>query len=357
MEYKLYMKLSIHHYPQHFKSPDVYFDTANKKAYYQQIFVVNLYQALLNMGHDVELHQLDKREDNEYWYKDPTAKSGGNGPSSLFWIDIVIIENLTTGKYVVLDMRDCNGSPWASDPDCVGIFLTHYERSTMKERYGEFSDKVYPFWFCDYYPNLTRSLRPLIDNLKEMPKVDSLYFAGTITGVTTDAPYTYGGINIREVAVLMRDLYKEEFYLEPTRLAQEDWLIKASRFKMVLALPGHPWCSREHELLSLGIPLLTYRWKAERLFPILPGIHYTSVEVEPRYPMGFPMVKEDGAITLMEKYREVKDRTELLSARSIAGKLHYNNYIYPTAFIRHFAPIVLPMLAQEGFSSNLSSTV
>jgi hypothetical protein len=349
------MKLLIHHYPQAFKSPDVYFNTADKHAYYQQIFVVNLYQSLLNMGHDVELQQIDKREDNEYWYKDPLAKSGGNGPSILFWIDIVIIENVTTGKYIVLDMRDCSGSPWASDPNCVGIFLTHYERSTMAERYGEFAHKVYPFWFCDYYPNLTRSLRPVINNLKQLPKIDNLYFAGTITGVTTDIQYSYGGINIREVAVLMRDLYKDEFHLEKSRLSHEDWLKKAARFKMVLALPGHPWCSREHETLSLGLPLLTYRWKAERLFPIIPDIHYTSVEVEPRYPMGFPKVKEDGASALIEQFRKVKDQAELLSARSIAGKLHYDNYIYPTAFIRHFAPIVLPMLAQEGSSSNPSA--
>ncbi len=354
MEYKLHMKLLIHHYPQHFKTPDVYFNTADKNAYYQQIFVVNLYQALLNMGHDVELVQLDKREDTEYWHKDPLARDGGNGPTSLFWMDLVIIENLTTGKYVVLDMRDCSGNPWASDPNCVGIFLTHYERSEMEDRYGEFAHKVYPFWFCDYYPNFTRSLRPLINNLKQLPKVDSLYFAGTITGVTTDAQYTYGGINIREVAVLMRELYSEEFILETTRLDQETWLKKASRFKMVLALPGHPWCSREHELLSLGLPLLTYRWKAERIFPIIPNIHYTSVEVEPRYAMGFPMVKEDGATALIEMFRKVKDQTEVLSARSLAGRFHYDNYIYPTAFVRHFAPIVLPMLAQEGISSNLS---
>jgi hypothetical protein len=351
------MKLSIHHYPQHFKTPEIYYNTADKNAYYQQIFVVNLYQALLNMGHEVELHQLNKKDDNEYWYKDPAAKSGENGPTSLFWMDIVIIENLITGKYIILDMRDCSGSPWASDPNCVGIFLTHYERSEMESRYGEYKHKVYPFWFCDYYPNNTRLLRPLINNIKELPKIDNLYFAGTITGVTTDAPYNYGEINIREVAVLMRELYNEEFLLEKTRLSQEDWLKKAARFKMVLALPGHPWCSREHELLSLGIPLLTYRWKAERLFPIIPDVHYTSVEVEPRYPMGFPKIKEDGATALIEMFRKVKDQAGLLAARSIAGKLHYDNYIYPTAFIRHFAPIALPMLAQEGSSSNLSAKV
>jgi hypothetical protein len=338
------MNLKILHFPQNLIDDKHFFNIYNENSYYQDMFVASLYTTLNKLGHNVELQRLYEKENNNYFYKDMSARSGINGPDNNFYMDLVIIENISTGAYIVMDMRDSSGNPWSTDSNCKGIFLTHFNREDLINRYNENSYKVFPFYFCDYFPNQVLRLRNTINNLLELPKIDKFFFSGTITGITTDLPYSYNGINVREVAIELDQHYKELFYLQKTFLTLEDFLLKSSRFKVSLSLPGHPWCSREHQYLSAGIPLLTYRYKSERIFPIIPEMHYTSVEVEPRTLMGFPVNKEEGAKVLADKFLEVKDNAPLLKARALAGQVHYDNYIYPPAFAEKFAPLILPLL-------------
>lgn len=336
------MNLKILHFPQALSS--IYEDVTNINSYYQDMFVVSLRDILRNLGHNVSIEVKYEKENKEYYYRDSSARTGLNGPSNNFYMDLVIVENTDTGAYIVMDMRDASGNPWSTDEYCRGIFLTHFNRDDLINRYNEFSYKVFPFWFCDYYPNKTLRLRKEISGLLELPAIDKFFFSGTVTGVTTDLPYSYNGINVREVAIELDQKYKELFYLQRTFLDLKDFLFKSSRFKMGLSLPGHPWCSREHQYLSAGIPLLTYRYKSERIFPIIPEMHYTSVEVEPRTLMGFPVNKEEGAKKLVDKFLEVKDNAPLLRRRALAGQVHYDNFIYPPAFAEKFAPLIVPLL-------------
>ena len=337
------MNLKILHFPQ--RLSDIYEEVDNVNAYYQDMFVVSLRDTLKSLGHTVILEVKYEKENKEYYYRDPSARVGINGPSNNFYMDIVILENTDTGSYIVMDMRDSSGNPWSSDSNCKGIFLTHFNREDLINRYNENSYKIFPFYFCDYYPNQVLRLRDTINNLLELPKIDRFFFSGTVTGITTDLPYTYNGINVREVAITLDQHYKELFFLQRNILDIQEFLMKSSRFKVSLSLPGHPWCSREHQYLSAGIPLLTYRYKSERIFPIIPEMHYTSVEVEPRTVMGFPVNKEDGAKVLADKFLEIKDNAPLLKARALAGQVHYDNYIYPPAFAEKFAPLILPLLS------------
>lgn len=338
------MNLNLYHYPQALVDEKLFYNSFDFNSYYQDMFVSTLYTTLSSMGHNVTLHRLYKNDDADYYFRDPSARTGINGPSNGFYKDIVIVESIDTNRYIVMDMRDCHGNPFSSDENCTGIFLTHFNRDDLERRYKQHSYKVFPFWFCDYNPNQTKKIRSKIQELLQLPKINKFMFSGTITGVTTENPYTYGDINIREVAIELDQKYNNIFYLQKKILFPDEFLLKSSRFKMALALPGNPWCSREHQLLSAGIPLLTYRWKSERIFPIIPELHYTSVEVEPRTVMGFPFNKEDGAKILAEKFIEVNDNAPLLSRRALAGQQHYDEYIYPVEFAKKFAPLILPLL-------------
>jgi len=83
-------------------------------------------------------------------------------------------------------------------------------------------------------------------------------------------------------------------------------LLEAARHAVVLALPGHPWCYREHEMFSLAIPLLTYTWKAEIFHPWIPDVHYAAVDPPcDRHPMGFPLDAELAADHLIERHRRL----------------------------------------------------
>jgi len=337
------MNLKLIHFPQNYKDDNSFFNIGSLDAYYQDILVFGLYTSLQKLGHTIELIRMDKKNDRDYYYKDNTARTGMNGPDNYFYMDLIILENVDTGKYIVLDMRDCSGTPWAGDSNCNGIFLTHFNRDDLVSRYSDQSYKVFPFYFCDYYPNRTKSYRSIVENLLELPQVDKLFFSGTITGITTDMPYTYNNLNVRQVGIELDQNYSEHFFLQKSFLDPENFFKKSSRFKMSLSLPGHPWCSREHEMFSLGIPLLAYRWKSERVFPFIPELHYTSIEIEPRTLMGFPLNSEEGAKKLIDKFLEVKDNAPLLKSRALAGQTYYDEYVYPTKFGEKFIQLVLPL--------------
>lgn len=256
--------------------------------------------------------------------------------------DALVIEDTDADDFVVVDYQDCSEGPGyalSMIPQWRGSFLSMYHRPSVVAHYGTVkARRVWPGWFCDYAPGLTRLYRGDVADIRENWDAldDRLFFAGTVGG-----GYVVNGYNIREAAEILRERYPDEVDIrwkragedgQGEKLDREDWFLEAARHKVVLALPGHPWCYREHEMFSLGIPLLTYRWEAEIFSPWIPDIHYAATDPGERHPMGFPIDQERGAEILIERHRKIleEDPRDVMD-RAIRAQFKFDQTNTPCA--------------------------
>ncbi len=280
------------------------------------------------LQHLAELLERDER-DHEIVVVLPqltTARGGAFGSGEILgerwgstfdglFNDALVIEDTDHDYFVVVDYQDCSEGPGyalSMIPQWRGSFLSMYHRPSVLAQYGPVkARRVWPGWFCDYAPGLTRRYREEVAEIRQDWDAldDRLFFMGTVGG-----SYRVNGHNIREAAEILREKYPDEVDIRWKRagddglgekLEREEWFLEAACHKVVLALPGHPWCYREHEMFSLGIPLLTYRWEAEIFSPWVPDVHYAATDPGERHPMGFPLNQELGALLLIERHRQI----------------------------------------------------
>jgi hypothetical protein len=111
---------------------------------------------------------------------------------------------------------------------------------------------------------------------------------------------------IREVISVLAEKYPDESCVGSweSKLPLEDFFKKAATHTINLALPGHPWCSREHELWTLGLPVLMYEHTHHMAVPLLPNYHYVAVPGGPRMSIGMAQDPELAADRIIETHRE-----------------------------------------------------
>jgi len=88
------------------------------------------------------------------------------------------------------------------------------------------------------------------------------------------------------------------------KLPLTEFFKKAATHTINLALPGHPWCSREHELWTLGLPVIMYEHTHHMAVPLLPNYHYVAVPGGPRLSIGMAKDPELAADRIIETHRE-----------------------------------------------------
>jgi len=171
---------------------------------------------------------------------------------------------------------------------------------------------------------------------------DRLYFSGTQKGFTPNTNYNY-----REVLHVLNG-FPEEVLVVGEKLSDVDWWRKAATHRLNLVLPGHPWCSREHELWSLGLPFLTYRFDHFVVSQPIPDHDYVAVEGVQRHPeTGVAIYREEGAYAILERYREVIGNHEWLEWVGRNGQMHYKLNLTPQEIVRRMLRQILYVFQRD----------
>lgn len=240
--------------------------------------------------------------------------------------DFFVVASLETGRFKVIDFQDCYTIAYdlSKSPLFVGAAVMMFHPPTMVERYGSQAHKIHPGWFLDQIPSRTFKFREEAAALRKGPLDPRLFFRGTIHGETPNYEYRRNGRSIREVALVLREKYPDEVDISGHKLPPLDWLAAAASHRWVLTLPGHPWCYREFEMMSLGISTITLRWTS---FLYHQPVHYVAVDGLEQDPIGFALDPEVAADAIITKFRQVRDDEVLMRSIGVQAQRWYDRYM------------------------------
>lgn len=254
--------------------------------------------------------------------------------------DAFIIQNLDTGYYVVVDMQDYPtfSRELSASPLCQSVYMTMYESEWVRE-HTKAPEKFRPFVYFAMYPEYTAQ-KELLGN----PVDDRLFFAATLGGFRKGVPY-YMKTNAngeyvpwRETAIYLKEMAPNETVIwdYDQKLPRELFWAKARSHTWNLFLPGGPWCNREHELWTLGIPTIGLTYPRHRLMvPLLPNVDYVAVEpVGGADNCGRPMNAKETASAILDRYRTIKNDTSMAVNVAYNARHRMLNYAMPAHVIK-----------------------
>lgn len=215
-----------------------------------------------------------------------------------------MIANEETKRFVIIDMQD--------SPSITGILEKHpgYVMSLVSqyslERYHNDSKdldftRLLPFVYFAYYPKLVETRIQEIQDIRSSCTLDNRVF---FYGNNRDT-YRHSGRKIREVISLLEMKYPDEVCVGgmDSKLPPEEFFKKAATHTINLALPGHPWCSREHELWTLGLPVMLYEHTHHLAVDLIPNFHYIAVPAGERLSIGMAANPELAADNIIKAHR------------------------------------------------------
>ena len=274
-------------------------------AYVTTILMTELKKELWNIGHEVDIAYVPLYE-NLHRLKisdidlDVTAESPI--PQNLWFI----IANRDTNKFCIVDLQDhpciteavCHSDPKNLIISLVSMFSIERYRGSKID-----VSKIVPFVFMTYYPILIESmLGEIISYRHSLKEFDNrLLFYGNTREI-----YQHEGHPIREVATVLKSKYPDEVDIGgwEEKLPLDVFLRKAAKHKINLALPGHPWCSREHELWTLGLPVMMYEHTHAMAVDLIPNYHYIAVPGGERRSIGMAKDPEYAADQIIKYHRK-----------------------------------------------------
>ena len=228
-------------------------------------------------------------------------------PDSLWFI----IANADTKKFVLVDLQD--------SPVVTTRLYTH--KNLVFSLLGQFSleryriecstldrTKLVPYVYTPYYPLLTKSLREEIQNIRNSTKRldDRIFFYGNNRDTYTYSNGDGKTQKIREVISVLAEKYPDESCVGSweSKLPLEEFFKKAAIHTINLGLPGHQWCSREHELWTLGLPVMLYEHTHHMAVDLIPNYHYIALGVGSRLAIGMAQDPEIAADEIIKTHRD-----------------------------------------------------
>jgi len=216
-----------------------------------------------------------------------------------------ILANTETKKFVIVDMQDSPSITSILDkhPGYVMSLVSQYslERYNIDSKDLDFT-KLLPFVYFAYYPNWVETKIQEIQDIRASVTLDDRVF---FYGNNRDT-YRHNGRKIREVISLLELKYPDEVCVGgmDSKLPAEDFFKKAATHTINLGLPGHPWCSREHELWILGLPVMLYEHTHHLAVDLIPNYHYIAVPGGERLSIGMASNPELAADNIIKAHRE-----------------------------------------------------
>ncbi|MEK9748220.1 MAG: hypothetical protein VW333_05805 [Pseudomonadales bacterium] len=266
----------------------------------------------------------------------------------------MLIAQMERGQYIILDSQDeiTNFTKllW-KDPSCLRIYAGQYNL----ERYENYDPPFHKLRPGIYWPYRPLSFtKEVMDEIRETRlelslnrKLDTKvhfygnnsenYVVGTWNG--------YRGPKNREVLDVLQTLYPDEVDVGSTdkMLPLLEFYKKSATHMINLALPGHPWCSREHELWHLGLPVMKYEARHELFLPVQANVHYIGVPSVLRWPHEPAINPEVAAHSIMKVHKEwIQHPVEVEEIGRKGGERAMNNT--PWKFAEIFKNTVMEVL-------------
>lgn len=304
----------ILYYPNNIEGTREFKPQLHDFAYCTDVMMHSIRDELLSMGHTVDILYFPVKNFNGRGLIDCEIPELGINvqrvPTSLWFI----IANDDTKNFVLVDLQD---SP-------VATFALTKHKNLIFSLIGQFSmeryrlemdgildlTKIIPFVYCPYYPIYTRKFREHIQDIRNSAAKldDRLFFYGNNNDsyVWMDTMLHARPQKIREVITILEQKYPDETCVGgmDAKLPLEEWFKKAATHTINLALPGHQWCSREHELWTLGLPVMMYEHTHMMAINPIPNHHYVSVSVGQRLLIGMAKDPEYAADRIIQTHRE-----------------------------------------------------
>jgi hypothetical protein len=308
----------------------------DKQMYVTDILVYELRKEMTMLGHSVDIayvpiNSMDgKRLCIEELGIDVTYHTQINNS---LWFMLV---NNETNKFILVDLQDSPGITLILQrfPNFV---LSLVGQFSLERYYRENKDldltKLIPFNYFAYYPQLVESMVDEIRDIRNSCSLDDrVFFLGN-----NREDYIHNGRRIREVISALEHFYPDEVRVGSweKKLASQDFFREAAKHTISLGLPGHQWCSREHELWTLGLPVMLYEHTHHMGVELIPNYHYVAVSVGKRLSIGMADNPEEAARQIINVHREWIKPENRWRLDNVArnGQIRMMKHASPTAVI------------------------
>lgn len=228
-------------------------------------------------------------------------------PNSLWFI----LANNETKKFILFDLQDSPAAAYnmLHHENLIFVFTGQFSYERLRNEIK--SPNIYkfiPFVYTAYYPKTADKLFEEIQEIRKNTKQldDRIFFYGNNRDTYVHSDPDGVSQKIREVISVLAEKYPDESCVGSweAKLPLEDFFKKAATHTINLALPGHPWCSREHELWTLGLPVMMYEHTHHTAVNLIPNYHYVAVPAGRRLSIGMAKDPELAADRIIETHRE-----------------------------------------------------
>lgn len=254
--------------------------------------------------------------------------------------DFIVIKKIKTEEYIIIDFQDGpkHSVVFGKNENCVGGYATMFLDLIDKIKDKNFYlDKFYPFSFFDLYPYYTYECREEIKTIrKNVKKIPRLVFYGTLGSIedkiyTTEHCITGKTEPVRLVGKILKEKYPDLVDIKDRseKLERKEWWRLAANYCMAVTIPGHPWCFREHEFWSLGIPTLANTFTCPLMIPLIGNKHYVDAGTVGKDYMDREIDQEQAADLIIQKFLELKDEEDYLTKIALNAQQRYDQFVFP----------------------------
>jgi hypothetical protein len=226
-----------------------------------------------------EINHYDMNGGDQFRYKNDCDVLINQG-------SIVIFEFEDTKEFKVFDFGDAPTLTLelSKSKNFIGAAIGQYNKDlwdkhvTNKSLRETIKPSVYPETCWNFgLENFER-----IDEYRKSLKLDDrLYWRGSIYNTISDLNYRNTRIAIEHLSIKM-----ENFYFAPFPISFDDYIYESINFKLALCFGGGggyscgDLCLRDIEMYGMGIPTIRPRIEVETDDPLIPDVHYISVDCE-----------------------------------------------------------------------------
>ena len=258
--------------------------------------------------------------------EDPPEFTGGNYPSAnvfgntvTFNINNLLIANPRTEKAVLFttfyDLVQVAGRSYnLPTENMLKIYSGHYDDYIVQRDTNNFKDIVEPWYFRPWKAEANKDGGYTPENCYN-PSDNILYFRGLYIPGPRDVLKTFEEHNIENIDI------------KSTK--DPEYTTKLKTHGIFFSISGiRDMCNRDVEYWRAGLPFIRPRFTSKLRIDI-PDDVYIPVEFEPNYTRAMmPIPANNGELfnSIVDKYNEVKDNTQLLRSVAENGYNFYNEH-------------------------------
>lgn len=264
---------------------------------------------ILKPQYDITWHNLDGA-DNFIYENDCSVRINQGS--------ILIFEFDDTKQFKTFDFGDAPTLTiqLSRSKNFIGAAIGQYNKQLWDDQQlpTTVRDNIVPSTYPESNWNFGSVNYDIVQEFRKQIQLDTrLYWRGSIYKDATRPEY----YDVRRgLELLNREL--DSFYFGNYPIQYDDYINEALQFKLALGYGGGggyvcgDFCFRDIEMFGLGIPLLRPKYVAETHEPLIPDVHYISVDCEfdDKFRYKNP---EQLAKSIVQKYHEVIDNDEFLT--------------------------------------------